>query len=428
MSEEELRRGEVLSRVKRGELSRVKRGELKLVEAAERLGVSYRQAKRLSKRYREGGTAGLKHGNAGRRSNRAKPEGMREKTLELVRERYGGGELEGFGPTLASEHLAAEHGIEVDHETLRRWMLEAGLWSRRRRRQAHRKRRDAKEHFGELLQLDGSHHRWLEERGEKGCLMNLVDDATGRAVCLFAAEETTWAAADVLERWVRRHGIPQAIYCDWKNVYQRRATVRETLEGIRPETQFGRMCAKLGIRLIPASSPEAKGRVERHHGTHQDRLVKKMRLLSIADYEAANRYLDETYLAEHNGRFAREPAATADYHLKLRRRDLRAVFCLEQERVVSRDYVVRYRNHRLQLRVRRNQAIGAGTRVTLQQWRDGSVHVLHEGRKVPFEEIAAPAPRKEATRPEKRPPVRVTPAANHPWRRSLLAKDRAANP
>lgn len=419
MSEEELRRGELLSRVKRG--------ELKLGEAAELLRVSYRQAKRLMRRYRAGGTAALKHGNAGRRSNRAKSAELRERTLELVRERYGGGEPEGFGPTLAAEHLAAEHGIEVDHETLRRWMLEAGLWRRRRKRKAHRRRREAKAHFGELLQLDGSHHRWLEERGEKGCLMNLVDDATGRATCLFAAEETTWAAAEVLERWVREYGIPQAIYCDWKNVYLRRATARETLEGVAPETQFGRMCGKLGIELIAASSPEAKGRVERHHGTHQDRLVKKMRLLGIADYETANRYLKEQYLAEHNGRFAREPASQADYHMKLRRRDLRAVFCLEQERVVSRDRVVRYRNRWLQLCVRRNQAIGAGTRVTIQQWRDGSLHVVHEGRKIAFEEIAKPTPKKEPPRTEKRPTVRVTPAAKHPWRRTGVFENRAAN-
>lgn len=269
MSEGELRRGEVLSRVKGG--------ELKLREAAERLDVSYRQAKRLYQRYKQGGTAALQHGAAGRRLNRAKPAELRERVLALVRERYGGGEPDGFGPTLAAEHLAAEHGLAVDHETLRRWMQAAGLWQRRRKRAPQRKRRPPKEHFGELLQLDGSHHAWLEERGEKACLMNLVDDASVRGMFVFAGEETTWAAADLLQRWVRRHGVPQALYCDWKNVYLRQATTRETIEGIEPRTQFGRMCEKLGIKVIGASSPQAKGRVERHHGTHQDRLVKKMR-------------------------------------------------------------------------------------------------------------------------------------------------------
>ena len=284
MSAKELRRGEVLSRVKRG--------ELKLVEAAELLGVSYRQAKRLKKRYGEGGIKAMVHGNVGRASNRADDK-RREQVLELVRQNYSGEPHERFGPTLASEHLAADHGLEVPRETLRRWMLAAGLWSRRRKRQPHRKRRQRKAHFGELIQVDGSHHPWLEGRGPKGCLMNFVDDATGVALGRFSSEETTWAAADLLEAWVRQYGVPKALYCDWKNVYKRQPTAREALEGIEPETQFGRMCAKLGIRIIAASSPQAKGRVERHHGTHQDRMIKKMQLQGIADYEVANRYLDE---------------------------------------------------------------------------------------------------------------------------------------
>jgi transposase len=420
MSERELRRGEVLNRVKRG--------ELKLVEGAERLELSYRQAKRLYQRYKQGGTAALKHGNAARPSNRAKPQPLRERVLELVRERYGGGEARGLGPTLAAEHLASEYGLEVDHETLRRWMKQAGLWQRRRKRSPHRKRRTAKAHFGELLQLDGSHHRWLEERGPQACLMNLVDDASGRGMFVFADEETTWAAADLLERWVRRHGIPQALYCDWKNVYLRRATARETIEGVEPRTQFGRMCEKLGIRLIGASSPEAKGRVERHHGTHQDRLVKKMRLAGIADYEAANRFL-EGYEREHNERFGRRPAAAADFHLRLPRRlDLRRVFCLEQERVVSRDFVVRFENRWLQLQVRRNQPVWAGTRVQLEQWRDGSLHVAHEGRQISFEEIAQPAPRPQPTAVAQRTVVRVKPKADHPWKRFPAVAKRGVNP
>ena len=420
MSERELRRGEVLSRVKRG--------ELKLKEGAERLELSYRQAKRLYHKYKQGGTAALKHGNAGRASNRAKPKQLRERVLELVRERYGGGEPNGFGPTLAAEHLAAEHGLEVDHETLRRWMKAAQLWRRRRKRAPHRKRRPPKEHFGELLQLDGSHHRWLEERGEKACLMNLVDDASGRGLFLFAGEETTWAAAELLERWVRRFGLPQALYCDWKNVYLRRATTRETIEGIEPQTQFGRMCEKLGIRVIGASSPQAKGRVERHHGTHQDRLVKKMRLAGIADYEAANRFL-EGYEREHNERFARRPAAAADYHLKLgKRQDLRRVFCLEQERVVSRDFVVRYENRWLQLKVRRNQPVWAGTRVRVEQWRDGSLHVAHEGREIGLQEIARPEPKIKPAPAAKQPVAPIKPKADHPWKRFPAVAKRAANP
>ena len=274
MNDKELRRGEVLSRVKRG--------DLKLTEAAELLELSYRQAKRLKKRYGEGGSKALMHGNVGRASNRANDK-RREQVLELVRENYCGEPHERFGPTLASEHLATDHGLEVPRETLRRWMLAGGLWSRRRKRKPHRSRRQRKAHFGELIQVDGSHHDWLEGRGPEGCLMNFVDDASGVALCRFSNEETTWAAADLLGAWVRQYGVPKALYCDWKNVYLRQPTSREAIEGIEPETQFGRMCAKLGIAIIAASSPQAKGRVERHHGTHQDRLIKKMRLQGIAE-------------------------------------------------------------------------------------------------------------------------------------------------
>ena len=182
--------------------------------------------------------------------------------------------------------------------------------------------------------------------------MNFVDDATGVALGRFSSEETTWAAADLLEAWVRQYGVPKALYCDWKNVYKRQPTAREAIEGIEPETQFGRMCAKLGIRIIAAASPQAKGRVERHHGTHQDRMIKKMRLKGIADYEAANRYLDEHYLGEHNA--ACEAAAGADFHRRLPKPlDLKWVFCLEAERVVSNDLVVRFENRFLQLKPKR---------------------------------------------------------------------------
>ena len=200
MSAKELRRGEVLSRVKRG--------ELKLAEAAELLEVSYRQARRLKKRYSAGGAKALMHGNVGRVSNRAKPAEFRKQVLQLVRENYSGGPHERLGPTLAAEHLAQDHGVAVDPETLRRWMLAEGLWSRRRKRKAHRTRRQRRAHFGELIQLDGSHHAWLEGRAGKGCLMNFVDDASGLALCRFSNEETTWAAADLLHISVSKICIP----------------------------------------------------------------------------------------------------------------------------------------------------------------------------------------------------------------------------
>jgi hypothetical protein len=411
MSTQELQRVEVMGRVKRG--------ELKLGEAAQMLALSYRQAKRLKKRYNAGGAKALVHGSVGRSSNRADAE-RRRQALGLVRKHYSGEPHERFGPTLAAEHLAQDHGLEVPRETLRGWMLCEGLWSRQRQPKPHRSRRERRAHFGELIQLDGSHHDWLEGRGPRGCLLTFVDDAPGRALCRFSEQETTWAAVDFLEQWLRTHGIPQALYCDWNNVYKRRPTTREAMEGIEPQTQFGRMCAKLGIRIIAASSPQAKGRVERHHGTHQDRLIKKMRLKGISDYEAANRYLEEEYLSAHNEAFGCEPAGGANFHQRLPARvDLKWVLCLETERVVSNDLVVRLENRFLQLQPKRRQGLGAGSRVTVQQSRDGELRVVWDERGVVFEEIAKPAPRAPAAAKPRRAPPPHKPSANHPWRRSL---------
>src|SRR5271157_4327644 len=300
MSKRELGRVEVLARVRSEQLL--------LVDAGKLMRVSYRQAKRLWKRYREEGPAGLQHRGAGRVSNRAHEASFRGKVLRRGREKYGGAVGERFGPTLAAEHLASEDGLPVDAETLRRWMLAQGLWSRARKRRAHRRRRERKEHFGELVQMDGSFHAWLEERGPQGCLIDMVDDASNTTWAQLGEQETIWAVADALRAWIERYGVPLALYVDWKNLYKRAATPGERLRGEEPITQFGRMCAKLGIELIAASSPQAKGRVERVHGTHQDRLVKKLRRKEISSHEVSNVYLEREYLPEHNRRFARTAA------------------------------------------------------------------------------------------------------------------------
>jgi transposase len=269
-----------------GILARVEAGELRVKDAGKLMRVSYRQAKRLWKRYRSGGAAKLKHGNAGRGSNQAWPVRERKRILRKVEEKYSG-----FGPTLAAEHLASEDGVEVHPETLRRWMQEAGLWKRARKRKPHRQRRERKAHFGELVQLDGSFHEWYGKGGGRGCLMNMVDDATSTVEAYMAEEETTWAAVHVLRQWIEKYGVPLALYTVWKNVYVREPTEKELLQGKAPVTQFGRMCEKLGIGIVAASSPQAKGRVERSHGTHQDRLIKKMGRKQIAAHEAANEFL-----------------------------------------------------------------------------------------------------------------------------------------
>jgi hypothetical protein len=177
----------------------------------------------------------------------------------------------------------------------------------------------------------------------------MVDDATSTSLATFAAEETTWGVADTLRAWVEKYGIPRALYVDWKTVYHHQPTPRQKQEGIVPISQFGGMCQKLGIELIGAHSPQAKGRVERGHGTHQDRLIKKMRLQKLDSYEAANRYLAERYLEQHNARYAVPAQEAADYHLPVPpRMDLDQAFCLEGARKVSQEWVVQYGSRWLQ--------------------------------------------------------------------------------
>jgi transposase len=418
MSGRELRRVAVLGRVKAGSLS--------LTSAAALMAVSYRQAKRLYRRYRVGGAKALKHRSAGRRSNRATPGRRRARVLALIRQKYGGTVDERFGPTLAAEHLASEDGLTVHRETLRRWMLAAGVWQRKRKRAAHRRRRERMAHFGELLQLDGSTHGWFETRGPTACLLTLVDDATGQSLGLFSAQETIWAAVAVLRRWIEQHGLPRALYTDWKNVYVRVPTDEERVTGVAPLTQFGRMCATLGITIIPASSPQAKGRIERNHGTHQDRLVKKLRRRGIADLATGNAYLTTEYWAAHNARFARPPASSENFHLAApRARQLDAVFRLQQSRRVSNDWVVRHHGRYFQLERQSGLAPAQSTVLVLEN-PAGHFEIQYRGRPMRCTEIVpAPQPAPVASHVAPIAPadaVRVkppTPSRTHPWRKSF---------
>ena len=406
MSKRELQRG--------GVLARVKAGGLRLTDGAVLMRVSYRQAKRLWKRYQAGGVARLQHANAGRTSNRARPAKQRQKILRKVEEKYAG-----FGPTLAAEHLAGEDQLQVHPETLRRWMLAAGLWKKARQRKAHRRRRERRAHFGELVQMDGSLHDWYQCRAGKACLMNMVDDATSTVEAHLGEQETIWAAARVLRQWIGKYGVPLALYTDWKNVYVREPTEKEQLHGKVPVTQFGGMCRKLDIRIIAANSPQAKGRVERGNGTHQDRLIKKMGRKKIRTHAAANQYLQAEYLADHNARFAREPAEPQDYHRKVpAARELEQVFCLETERSISNDWVVRYENRYFQLE-RSSDYPPRQAKVTVCEWEEGRIEIHYKGKARRHREIEAPQPQPAAIRWVDKPPKpsHWKPSASHPWRK-----------
>ena len=272
MSTRELRRAGVLARVAAETLT--------LGSAAALMDVSYRQAKRLYAAVSRGGGEGpASIGAPGRASNRgdARRE-LRTRVLALIREKYSGGVDERFGPTLAAEHLASEDGITVDHETLRRWMLAAGLWSRARKRSPHRRRRERMAHFGELVQLDGSFHPWFEDRGphelsaDAGGRCDRPEPGAVRARRKRSGRRSGCCGPGLSATGFRARSTPTGRMSMCGGRMQEE---RET--GAEPLTQFGRMCAALGITIIPASSPQAKGRIERNHGTHQDRLVKKLR-------------------------------------------------------------------------------------------------------------------------------------------------------
>ncbi|HYN79872.1 MAG TPA: ISNCY family transposase [Gemmatimonadaceae bacterium] len=446
MSLRERDRGAVMARV---------RGEgLRLADAAGMLGLSYRQVKRLYKRFREGGVKGLIHGNVGRRSNRGRPETERRQVLGLVRELYSGpasaGAGQRFGPTLVAEHLWDDHGIVLPVSTLKRWMQEGKLWTRRRRSRHQHHVRARREHFGELLQIDGSFHDWFEGRGPRACLITLIDDGTGRELSRFGKEETLWRAAVLLRRWIESYGVPRAIYADRKTLYIAAGSRKQIERGSEALSQFGLMCGKLGIEVIAAKSPEAKGRVERSHGTNQDRLVKKMRLEGIATYEAANAFLETSYLPAHNARYAVRAGSGVDFHSALDEKiDLAAVFCLERKRVLGKGWVVHYEKRLLHVlpTSEAKRYCSPGVWLLVRESEDGAIRLIVrtlEGRErelawepvivplslgrtcmsagVPLPSLQLASRRVGASEPAKvetnaGPKIPNKPAATHPWRR-----------
>lgn len=381
MIQGELRMG-FKERQRLGLLVRKASGEISLGEAANIAGLSYRQMVRLWERYKREGDAGLVHRSRGRRSNRKKADATRSAAVRLYQELY-----DGFGPTLAAEKLAQVHNLKVDHETLRRWLLAAGLWCKRRKRLKHRQWRERKAHFGELVQMDGSIHKWFGS-GSFGCLMSMVDDATGTVAVLLSEEETTEAALTLLRHWIETYGIPRAIYADRKNVYvsQREPTLAEELAGEMPLSAFGKVCQKLGIRIITAYSPQAKGRVERKHGLFQDRWCKELKLKGIADLDSANRSLPE-FVAEMNRRFARPAAEALDFHQPFPPGlNLADIFTLDEERTLNNDWTVRYENRWFQI-TRQSSLPPAQSRITVRKRLDGSLAMLYRNRPITFVEL-----------------------------------------
>ena len=394
-----------------GVMKQVKAKLLSLVVAAQLLGVSYRQVKRVWRRYQDQGDAGLVHLGRGRGGHRGKEGKLRERILARYQQRYPD-----FGPTLAAEHLGRE-GLKVDHETLRRWLLAQGWWTLQRRRQKHRQWRERKACFGELVQMDGSHHDWFEGRRDRAVLMVMIDDATNRSYAQFSEEETTRAAYDTFEGYARQHKLPLGLYVDRDIIYrtERELSVAEQVAGEQPLTQFGRAMKQLGVKIVLASSPQAKGRVERRNGLLQDRLVKELRLAGISDLEAANRFLEAEFLPELNRRFWVQPAQAADAHRPVPR-DLAEVLSWEEERVVQRDWTVAWQGRWFQIESGHEALCLVGRSVIVRELRNGAMQLIWKKQKLKYRELAARPVRAPRPKPLRKGAPQTKPAAGHPWR------------
>ncbi len=411
MSKKERRRLELFSRVREGKLT--------LVKASELLGLSYRQAKRSYGRYRSEGDGGVVHGLRGRASNRGVDPEKKARVLELYREKYGD-----FGPTLACEYLAKEDEQEVGVETLRQWLIGEGLWSSRRRRPVHRKWRERKGHFGEMVQLDGSHHDWFEGRREWAVLMVMIDAATSQTYARFFEGETTEASFETFRRYVGRYGLPRSVYADQAAIYRttRDATVEENLADEPPETQFGRAMKELDVTLILAHSPQAKGRVERRNAVFQDRLVKALRLKQISDLESANALLEGEFLEELNRKFELAAREKGDLHRRVPRGvKLERVLSFQEQRVVQNDWTIRWRNRWFQLTEANQKLALVKRKLTVCEQLDGTILLLLGKRVLAWEELPERPVRAAAVKPPRKSTSASgenrKPSAKHPWRK-----------
>jgi transposase len=416
-----------------GIVQAVATGELRQREAALRLDLSIRQVKRLVRRYRAQGAAGLASGHRGKRANNAIADSTRQWALGLIREYYPD-----FGPTFAHEKLVEAHGALFSVETLRQWMIADGLWQPGGQHAAHihpsRPRRPA---VGELVQIDGSPHDWFEGRGPRCTLIVFVDDATGRLLGLrFAGAETTEAYMATLRDYLAEHGRPVALYSDKHSIFRVNAEDRDN-----ELTQFTRALKTLDIEPIHANTPQAKGRVERANQTLQDRLVKEMRLAGISDIEAANAFLPG-FLAQYNARFAKAPQETEDAHRPVlhEEAELDQIFSRQHTRKLSKNLTCQFEGREYQVTGHGNGYRLRGAAVTVCAAFDGSITLLQDGKVLPHRTLAegeAPIPledektvtdRVSQAKAEQQTRKGHKPSADHPWRKGYKPKPAIPHP
>lgn len=378
---------------------------IKQCEAADLLGLSQRQVRRLVKRIRQESDKGIIHRLRGRESHHAIPEQIKQKALSLCRGIYAG-----FNPTLASEKLFERNKIKISREALRQWFIEEGIDYDKRKARPHRKWRPRKAHCGQMLQMDGSHHDWFEGRAVKCVLMGYIDDATSRVYARFYEYEGTYPAMDSFKRYILKYGLPISVYFDRHSTYKstKRQTVEDELLNRQALSQFGRALEELGVHFIHAQSAPAKGRVERLFKTFQDRLVKEMRLEGIKSIEEGNKFL-ERYLPVFNKRFGVQPQSADDLHRVLvPGANLDRIFTVRTERALRRDFTVRHEGKLYQV-----EDNIRSDRIIVEDHLSGRRSITYKGRALRYKEIAQ--------RPQKiKEPYKIrkpsTPAWEHPWR------------
>jgi len=402
MSQEEIRRVRVIHQAIDKRLTQV--------EAASILSLSNRQVRRIVKRVLEEGDSGIVHRSRGRPSHNKIPDKIKNRVLELYEGRYSG-----FGPTLATEKLFEIDKIGLSRETLRDWLRGKGIEYRGRKRRPHRQWRQRRRYFGEMIQMDGSQHDWLEGRGPECVLMGYVDDATGNVFARFYLYEGTIPAMDSFKRYIKKYGIPMSVYLDKHTTYKstKKLSLEDQLNNLEPLSEVARAFKELGVEVIHANSPQAKGRIERQFRTFQDRLIKEMRLKGIKTIEEANRFL-RYYLSIYNKRFSLRAAEELDLHRPVPvDLDRDRILCLKTERALRNDFTVAH-NHKL-YQVEDNVRT---RKVIVEDKIDGSILIRHKDTILKFKEIIT-RPKKVEETPK--PPIlklkrTYIPPADHPWR------------
>lgn len=408
-------------------LRQVRDGTISVSEGARRLRLDRRHFRRLLRRFEQEGDRAVVHRSRGRRPNNAKDDALRARVLETARAPL----YHDFGPTLLAEHLARDPQIGVVHpHTLRRWLIAAQVWVPTQQGKRHRRRRERRSAFGELVLMDTSIHRWLEERStEEIVLIALIDDATSRLYARFFRRDTGAANRHLLVDYLSRYGRMGALYTDRAGHFQAHFRAKERKATDQPEalTLIRRALDALDVELILALSPQAKGRVERLFKTLQDRLLKELRVAGVSSLEGANRFLDEVFLPFWNARFTVEPATAADAHRPLPdRTDLLRLFAETEERVIRADFTFRYRNTHYQIERSEAEAAMPSTCVTIEQRVDGTTRWRWREcylSPTPLSALPRPASPPEPSPPEPTVPRPLSGAAgkpvppNHPWRR-----------